>query len=124
MNPRHTVIYITDRADEIIWKRGLQNWRRSECEAQGPEPPPGRGPPSSGGGCDPRGRRRRLHTDAGNQTDLNKPLPRLDAAPRRAGRAPSLPAPLDIWGASVVWAASNALRARVPRLTARARPAE
>ena len=32
--------------------------------------------------------------------------------------------PLDIWGASVVWAANNALRARVPRLTARARPAE
>ena len=78
--------------------------------------PPGRGPPSSGGGCGLRGRRRRLHTDAGNQTDLYKPLPRLDAAPRRAGRAPSLTAPLDIWGASVVWAANNVLRARVPRL--------
>ena len=30
-------IYITDRADEIIWKRGLQNWRRPECGARGPE---------------------------------------------------------------------------------------
>ena len=29
-------LYITDRADEIIWKRGLQNWRRSECFALGP----------------------------------------------------------------------------------------
>ena len=35
--PGQSVIYITDRADEIIWKRGLQNWRRSECEARGPE---------------------------------------------------------------------------------------
>ena len=36
-NPGRGGLYITDRADEIIWKRGLQNRRRSECEARGPE---------------------------------------------------------------------------------------